>query len=293
MRRFPERDDLRIALARVALVLGNPSQAREAVLAIAPASEQHAAALVLRAQAELQLGDLERALATLAEAERLYPDRPEARLVRIQALISEHRRDEARAAIGEAQRALTGDDDETEELRHRLDVTLAQLRAEQGETEPALESLREMVRIDPKDMLAWRAIAGLLDEAEARRGGDRAAGEGSRRARGAGGALGSHRPAPRRSRRGRGRRGSAPQLRRGLGLARRSGSAGRVPLRARSQRRSPRRRRRVARALPGRGEAATPALRGAARGGPPRGGARRGAALRRGHLRGRSAARRT
>jgi predicted Zn-dependent protease len=67
VRRFPERDDLRIALARVALVLGNPSQTREAVLAIAPASEQHAPALVLRAQAELQLGDLERALATLAE----------------------------------------------------------------------------------------------------------------------------------------------------------------------------------------------------------------------------------
>jgi tetratricopeptide (TPR) repeat protein len=162
VRRFPERDELRIALARVALMLGNPSQTREAVLAIAPASEQHALALVLRAQAELQLGDLERALATLAEAERLYPDKPEARLARIQALISEHRRDEARAAIEAARGALSAEDDETEELRHRLDVAHAQLRAEQGETEPALEALREMLRVDPTDVLAWRTLTGLL-----------------------------------------------------------------------------------------------------------------------------------
>jgi len=57
------------AAGELALLLGNPSQAREAVLRIAAASEEHAAALVLRAQAELQLGDLEGALATLAEAE--------------------------------------------------------------------------------------------------------------------------------------------------------------------------------------------------------------------------------
>lgn len=138
VRRFPERDDAKTALARVSLLLGNPSQARQAVLEVAQGSDEHAAGLVLRAQAELQLGDLERALETLAEAERLYPDRPEARLVRIQTLLSEHRRDEARAAIEEARTALDRADEETVELRHRLDVTLAQLRAEQGDTEAAL-----------------------------------------------------------------------------------------------------------------------------------------------------------
>ncbi len=161
-RRFPERDDAKTALARVALLLGNPSQAREAVLGIAPDSKEHAAGLVLRAQAELQLGDLEGALATLTEAERLYPDRPEARLVRIQTLLSEHRRDEARAAIEEARAALSGADEETVELRHRLDVTLAQMRAEQGDHEAALETLKEMVRADANDVLAWRALVQVL-----------------------------------------------------------------------------------------------------------------------------------
>jgi tetratricopeptide (TPR) repeat protein len=162
VRRFPESDDAKTALARVALLLANPSQAREAVLGIAGDSEEHAAALVLRAQAELQLGDLEGALATLAEAERLYPDRPEARLVRIQTLLSEHRREEARAAIEQARAALSGADEETVELRYRLDVTLAQLRAEQGDTDAALGTLQEMVRADANDVLAWRALVQVL-----------------------------------------------------------------------------------------------------------------------------------
>src|SRR5262249_23454187 len=83
VRPHPHRDDLRVAPAQVALLLGTPSLAREAVAPIAPGSAQHAAALITRARAELGLGDLEQALAVLREAERLYPDEPEARLVRI------------------------------------------------------------------------------------------------------------------------------------------------------------------------------------------------------------------
>ncbi len=43
VRRFPERDELRLALGRVALLLGNPALAREAVLPVAADSEQHPA----------------------------------------------------------------------------------------------------------------------------------------------------------------------------------------------------------------------------------------------------------
>ena len=89
---------------------------------------------MLRAQAELQLGDLERALVTLAEAERLYPERPEVRLVRIATLLSEDRHDEARAVIEETRSALAGDDEDTRALRRRLDISLAQIKAGQGET---------------------------------------------------------------------------------------------------------------------------------------------------------------
>jgi predicted Zn-dependent protease len=166
VQRFPDRDDLRLGLARVSLLLGNPSRAREAVLPIAPGSEQHAAALITRAQAELNLGDLEEALATLADAEQLYPDQPEARLVRISTLLSEHRQDEARAAIEEARAALAGDEDETVALRHRLDLTLAQIQAQQGDPEAALVTLQAMVESDASDVLAWRALAQVLAQQE-------------------------------------------------------------------------------------------------------------------------------
>jgi predicted Zn-dependent protease len=135
VRRFPDRADLRVALARVSLVLGNPARAREAVLPVDEAAAEHPAALVLRAQAELLLGDIEQALGTLTEAETRYPDRPEARLVRIQTLLSEKRTDEARAAIEEARAELAGEDEEAVALRRRLDVTLAQLEAEAGEVD--------------------------------------------------------------------------------------------------------------------------------------------------------------
>ena len=166
VRRYPERDDLRLALGQVALLLGNPSLAREAVAPVAPDSEEHAAALVTRAQAELHLGDLPRALATLAEAERLYPDRPEARLVRISTLLSEQRREEAGAAIEEARAALAADDPGMQALRRRLDVALAQIQAQGGDPEAAAAALTGMVEADPSDLLAWRALVQVLAQQE-------------------------------------------------------------------------------------------------------------------------------
>ena len=168
VRRFPKRDDLRLALARVALLLGNPSLAHEALAPVAPDSERHADALVTRAQAELNLGDLERALETLAEAERLYPDRPEARLVRIATLLSERRREEALVAIEEARSVLVGDDEEQRERRRRLEVALAQIQAQQGEPDAAIETLKQIVATEPADGLAWQALLQIL--AQERRG---------------------------------------------------------------------------------------------------------------------------
>lgn len=162
VRRHPDRDDLRLALARVALLLANPSLAREALAPIAPGSEQHGAALVTRAQAELHLGDLDRALETLADAERRYPDRPEMRLVRIATLLSERRQEEAGAAIEEARAALAREGEEEPEIRRHLDLTLAQIRAARGETEAALAALKDLLHATPTDLLAWRALVNLL-----------------------------------------------------------------------------------------------------------------------------------
>jgi len=165
VRRHPERADLALALARVSLLLGNPARAREVADGIPPEVEQHADALVLRAQAELQLGDLTRALATLAEAERRYPDRPEVRLVRIATLLSEDKKDEARAAIEETRAGLAGDDDESLALRRRLDLTLAQLQAEQGEIEAALGAVDSLLEADAADLMAWQALVQVLAKA--------------------------------------------------------------------------------------------------------------------------------
>jgi tetratricopeptide (TPR) repeat protein len=162
VRRYPENDELRLTLGRVALLLGNPALAREAVLPVASESEQHPGALVVRAQAELNLGSLDQALETLAEAEKLYPDRPEARLVRISTLLQDKRRDEALAAIAEARAAQLGDDEESEAIRRRLDLTLAQIEAAQGEADAALRTLDTMIEANPADLHAWRLLAQVL-----------------------------------------------------------------------------------------------------------------------------------
>ncbi|MCP5056062.1 MAG: hypothetical protein GY937_04965 [bacterium] len=54
--KYPGDADLGIAMALVALRLGNPSLARTASERIPPGSPRHATALILRAQAELGLG---------------------------------------------------------------------------------------------------------------------------------------------------------------------------------------------------------------------------------------------
>ncbi len=162
LRRFPDRDDLRLALARVALLLGNPSLTMDAVRPIDTDSAQHSQALVLRAQAELSLGHLDRALATLAEAEGRYPDESTVKLIRIQTLISEHRHEEARAAIEEARAAFAGEEEDQRAIRKSLDITLLQLRAQQGESDAAVAALTAMVKEDPADALAWQALIQLL-----------------------------------------------------------------------------------------------------------------------------------
>jgi tetratricopeptide (TPR) repeat protein len=161
VRRFPESDGLRLALGRVALMVGNPSAVRAAVEPIAAASDQHAAALVLLAQAELRLGNLERGLEILAQAERLYPERPEARLARIATLLTERRVEEARSALDEAKESLESAEQGQEALR-RLEISYYTLQAHQGESDAAIAGLRALVDADPSDPQAWQALVQAL-----------------------------------------------------------------------------------------------------------------------------------
>ena len=159
--RFPERDDLRLALGQVALLIGDAIAARSAVEAIAPDSEHHPGALVLMAQAELRLGDLERSLEILADAERRYPQRLEARLARIATLLGEERHEAAREALDEARGLPTSSDAERATLR-QLEVTTYAIAARQGETDTAIEGLRALLQEEPGDVYAWQALAQTL-----------------------------------------------------------------------------------------------------------------------------------
>jgi tetratricopeptide (TPR) repeat protein len=161
VQRFPARDDLRLALGQVAMMVGSPATARAALEPITSGSEHHAGALVLLAQAELQLGNLERALEILADAERLYPDRPEARLARIATLLTERRFDEARRALDAAKQSLHSDGEDREALR-RLEIAFHTLQATQGETDEAISGLRVLVDADRSDVHGWQALVQTL-----------------------------------------------------------------------------------------------------------------------------------
>jgi arylsulfatase A-like enzyme/tetratricopeptide (TPR) repeat protein len=161
VRRFPERDDLRIALSRVATQVGSPSMALEVLAPIGAESGQHGAALVARAQAHLHLGNLDQALATLSEAERAYPNEPAARLMRVAVLMSENRTDEASEAIVQARKTLGSD---LESVRRRLNLTLALIQSARDDPEPAIATLEAMLQLGPDYTLVWRVLIQVLKQ---------------------------------------------------------------------------------------------------------------------------------
>ncbi len=167
--RFPERHELRVALGRAALLVSDPALARSILVEVPPESEQHPLALLTLSQAELQLGDLERGLELIAEAERLYPDLPGLRAARIGTLLREQRLDEARRALAEAKALYTND--EGRESVRRLETALHAVELRAGQTDAAIAGLSALVEEDPGDVLAWQALvqalarAGRLDEA--------------------------------------------------------------------------------------------------------------------------------
>jgi predicted Zn-dependent protease len=171
--RFPDRDDLRLALAGSALQVSNATLARRVVAEIDEDSEHHPAGLVVLARAELELGNLEDALAMLEQAEARYPDRPEAALFRITTLVTERRYEEAERALAEA-RARLGpvaleptDTTQAQFLQalRRIEIQLYSRQASNGKDEAALERLLALVDEDPSDGMAWQAAVQALGRA--------------------------------------------------------------------------------------------------------------------------------
>jgi len=199
LRQFPDRDDVRLALARTALLTNDPALARSVLLEIPAASAQHPDALLLLAQAELVLGDLARALEILEAGAARYPDRPQMRIHRIATLIRERRFDEANDAIADARR---GVGEESLARVRQLEATLYGLAFAEGiepgaaaldagtagspeltpeqkkarvaeNRERALDRLRALVAEEPDDLQLWGALvdaywkAGRAEEAVA------------------------------------------------------------------------------------------------------------------------------
>ena len=163
-RRDPERPDLQLALARVSLLVGDPSRARHLAARVASRSAEDAleAAMVL-ARAELALGDPGACLEILGEAETRFPDRSEARLARIATLIAEGQEQLARDAVEQLTNDLeAGRIDLSEvspggELRRMLVITLAELELRLDLPEQSLARLAALRDEDPADVTRWRA----------------------------------------------------------------------------------------------------------------------------------------
>jgi tetratricopeptide (TPR) repeat protein len=101
--RHPERTDLILGLAETSLRVGDASGALAALQDVPEDAEESAYAEVLRARAQVQLGELEEGLATLDRAQAHYDDPLLFRLERIDLLAGEHRAREALATVREIQ----------------------------------------------------------------------------------------------------------------------------------------------------------------------------------------------
>ncbi len=164
--RYPERDDLRILLARGALVVGDPVRVFAVLESVEPGSDRHLASLMLRARAQLELGRLDAALAIFEEAQEHYPDSPHANHARVSTLLREGRIEAARTAIEEAR----GRAQSLERIRE-LDILVAQIEFAHGEREAGLERMRSLVEEAPDDIQLRQGLTrtlqadGKLDEA--------------------------------------------------------------------------------------------------------------------------------
>jgi len=157
--RFAGRDDLRVQLARAALIVANPVLARSALEPLDRGSPQHLESLLLRAQAELDLGNLEGGLEILEQAEQLYPGESQASAVRIVTLLRERRFDDAAKAIEQARQS-------SEETSRMLELLAAALLTAQGDREAGIERLRVLVEADPADAIALQSLVHALLRAE-------------------------------------------------------------------------------------------------------------------------------
>jgi len=155
--RFPADASLATELARVALRVGDPVRALGALADVPEEAPGHLAALLLQAQAELELGLLEASLETLRGAESLYPAAPEAGLARILLLFREARFEEADTALAELREAARAP-----EFARMLDGLSARFDLAHARYEAAIERIESLLVATPNDLALLQLLAEAL-----------------------------------------------------------------------------------------------------------------------------------
>ncbi|MBW2540761.1 MAG: sulfatase-like hydrolase/transferase [Deltaproteobacteria bacterium] len=163
---YPDRDELRVLIARASLVVGDPVRALAVLDPIDVESDQHLNSLLLRARAQLELGDLDAALGYFETAQQRYSDSPHASHARALALLREGRVEDARIAIEQARNLA-----QTPERIRELDLLVARTDFARGERDAGLERMRALVEESPDEIQLRQVLsrslqaAGQLEEA--------------------------------------------------------------------------------------------------------------------------------
>jgi tetratricopeptide (TPR) repeat protein len=143
--RDPDHYELLLGLAETSLNVGDAVGALETLGRMPETAPRYPYALLLRARAEIQLGDLERGLATLEAAETRFPETEGFWVERIQVLQLEKRETEALELLRSKQRG----QDLPAEQRAWLDLHEAALVGATEGHEAELELLDRMLVNDP------------------------------------------------------------------------------------------------------------------------------------------------
>jgi predicted Zn-dependent protease len=157
-KRHPQSTVLKIGLAEVALTLGDPSTALRTLAPVAPDDPAIARVLVLRANAHIDLGDLEAGLSLYEAAEEQFPEDFALRKMHFEVLRREKSFELALALLDEASALETL----TDAQRRWIELGHVDVLNDQGQREAALRKLESRIAQHPDDGEAWRRRTDIL-----------------------------------------------------------------------------------------------------------------------------------
>ncbi len=161
LRRAPERNELRIMLANILLLVNDPHRALEIVSKIPESAPQHAQGMLISGRAEHQLGNAEVGNHWFDEVERRYPDYFVARLARLNSLIEENRSEEASALLAQLKAAVAGKPPEDSDWIqvHLAELGLYDFQVRSGFAAAAQPGIERLLAEDSEDATAWTLLA--------------------------------------------------------------------------------------------------------------------------------------